>query len=203
MASTGMAGAASTYPLNLEVSSPAQIARWRPLVNWLLVIPAEVWLFILLIGLEVLSFLSWFVILFTGQLPEGWGGFMVKVLRYSWRVNAYLYGWTEQYPGFDAPSGYADPGDYPAVLSAVPDATRNRLTVLLRLIWVIPAYFVVYFVGIAAWVVLLAAWFVVLFTGKWPEGMRTFCIGYFRWSTRVMAYFFLLTDVYPPFRLEA
>lgn len=70
------------------------------------------------------------------------------------------------------------------------------------MIWVIPAYVVVYFVGIAASVVLLAAWFVVLFAGKWPEGMRTFCIGYFRWNTRVLAYFWLLTDVYPPFSLE-
>jgi hypothetical protein len=85
----------------------------------------------------------------------------------------------------------------------VPDATRNRLTVLLRFIWVIPAYVVVYFVGIAASVVLLLAWFIVLFTGRWPEGMRQFCIGYFRWNTRVQAYMFLLTDVYPPFRLEA
>ena len=85
----------------------------------------------------------------------------------------------------------------------MPDATRNRLTVFFRLIWVIPAYVVVYFVGIAASVVLLLAWFIVLFTGKWPEGMREFCIGYFRWSIRVLAYAVLLTDVYPPFRLEA
>ncbi len=71
------------------------------------------------------------------------------------------------------------------MLSSVPDATRNRLTVALRLIWVIPAYVVVYFVGIAASVVLFLAWFIVLFTGKWPEGMREFCIGYYRWSIRV------------------
>jgi hypothetical protein len=193
----------STYPLNLEVNSPAQIARWRPLLNWLLVLPPVVLLFVLTIGLEILSFVSWFVILFTGRLPETWGDYMVKVLRYQWRINAYLYGWTEQYPGFDAPSGYADPGNYPAVLHSVPDTTRNRLTVLLRAIWVIPAYVVVYFVGIAAGVVLLLAWFIVLFTGSWPEGMRQFCIGYFRWNTRVQAYLFLLTDVYPPFRLEA
>jgi Domain of unknown function (DUF4389) len=193
---------ASTYPLNLEVTSPAQIARWRPLLNWLLVIPPLVLLVIYSIGLEILSFLSWFVILFTGKLPETWGAYMVKVLRYQWRIYAYLYGWTEEYPGFDVPSGYTDPGGYPAVLTAVPDATRNRLTVLLRAIWVIPAYVVVYFVGIAASVVLLVAWFVVLFTGKWPEGMRQFCIGYVRWNTRVQAYLFLLTDVYPPFSLE-
>jgi len=201
MTSTSMS--MSAFPLNLEVTSPTQIARWRPLVNWLLVIPPFVWAAILTIGLEIVSFVGWFVILFTGKLPENWGAYMVKVLRYQWRIYAYLYGWTEQYPGFEAPSGYADPGDFPAVLRAAPEgATRNRLTVLLRLIWVIPAYIVVYFVGIAAGVVLLVAWFIVLFTGVWPEGMRKFCIGYFRWSTRVQAYLFLLTDVYPPFQLE-
>jgi hypothetical protein len=173
------------------------------LLHWLLVIPPAVWAAILTIGLEFVVILSWFVILFTGKLPENWGAFMVKVFRYQWRIYAYLYGFTEQYPGFDAPSGYADPGGFPATFSAVPDATRNRLTVLLRLIWAIPAYVVVYFVGIAASVVLFLAWFIVLFTGVWPEGMRTFAIGYFRWSTRVQAYVFLLTDVYPPFRLEA
>jgi hypothetical protein len=74
--------------------------------------------------------------------------------------------------------------------------------VLLRIIWIIPAYFVVYLVGIAAGVVLLLAWFIVLFTGKWPEGMRQFCVGYFRWNARVLAYGVLLTDEYPPFRLD-
>jgi Domain of unknown function (DUF4389) len=193
---------ASTYPLNIEVTSPSEVPRWRPLLNWLLVIPPLVWLLILTIGLEVVSVISWFVILFTGALPENFGNFMVQVLRYQWRVYAYLYAWTEEYPGFSPPAGYADPRDYPAVLNSVPDTTRNRLTVLLRFLWVIPQYIVLYFVGIAASVVLFIAWFAVLFTGKWPEGMRQFCIGYFRWSLRVSAYFFLLTDVYPPFSLE-
>ena len=191
------------YPLNLDVTSPAQIARWRPLVNWLLVIPPAILLWVLTIGLEVLAVLSWFVILFTGNLPEPWADYMVRVLRYQWRVSAYLYGWTEEYPGFVFPPGSADPGGYPAVLSGVPALSdRNKLTVLLRIIWIIPAYFVVYLVGIAAGVVLLLAWFIVLFTGKWPEGMRQFCVGYFRWNARVLAYGVLLTDEYPPFRLD-
>ncbi len=48
---------------------------------------------------------------------------------------------------------------------------------------------------------LFVAWFAVLFTGRWPEGMRNFVVGFFRWSTRVNAYYYLLTDVYPPFSL--
>jgi hypothetical protein len=135
-------------------------------------------------------------------LPENWGGFMVGVLRYQWRVLAYLYAWTEEYPNFSLPAGYVDPGGYPAVLTSTAESRRNRLTVLIRIIMVIPQYIALCFVGLAASVMLLIAWFAVLFTGRWPEGMRHFCIGYYRWSIRVQAYYFLITDIYPPFRLE-
>jgi hypothetical protein len=50
-----------------------------------------------------------------------------------------------------------------------------------------------------AWVI---AFFAVLFTGRWPEGLRSFVVGVIRWGTRVSAYFLLLTDKYPPFSLE-
>jgi len=192
-----------TYPVNIDVTSPPQVARWRPLINWLLVLPQSIWLLILLIVAELASIVAWFAIVFTGSLPDGLGNFIAGVLRYSWRVEAYLYAWTEVYPSFSLPSGYSDPGDYPAVFYSAPEPQRNRLTVLLRIIWAIPQLVVLYFVRIAASVVLLLAWFAVLFTGRWPEGMRNFCIGYMRWEIRVLAYLFLLTDVYPPFRLEA
>jgi Domain of unknown function (DUF4389) len=192
-----------SYPVNIEVAGDLQVPRWRPLVNWLLVIPHLVWLWILSIVLLVLAVISWFAILFTGQLPETFGDFMLGVLRYQWRIYAFLFAWTEEYPSFSPPTGYADPGNFPAVLTGEPASERNRLTVLFRIFMVIPQYIVLYFVGIAANVVLLIAWFAVLFTGLWPEGMRRFCIGYYRWSIRLQAYFFLITDVYPPFSLEA
>ncbi len=191
-----------SYPVNIEVAGVLEVPRWRPLVNWLLVIPHLVWLWVLTIGLLVLAIISWFAILITGRLPEGWGDFMVGVLRYQWRILAYLYAWTEEYPSFTPPTGYPDPGDFPAVLAGVPASERNRLTVLFRIFMVIPQYIVLYLVGIAAGVLLLIAWFIVLFTGRWPEGMRRFCIGYYRWSIRLQAYLFLITDVYPPFSLE-
>jgi hypothetical protein len=192
-----------SYPVDIEVAGVLEVPRWRPLVNWLLVIPHLVWLWVLSVALLVLAIISWFAILITGRLPEGWGDFMVGVLRYQWRILAYLYAWTEEYPSFSPPTGYPDPGDFPAVLASTPASARDRLTVLFRIFMVIPQYIVLYFVGIAAGVVLLIAWFAVLFTGRWPEGMRQFCIGYYRWSIRLQAYFFLITDVYPPFSLEA
>jgi Domain of unknown function (DUF4389) len=68
---------------------------------------------------------------------------------------------------------------------------------------VIPHVIALLFVGIANQVVLLIAWFAVLSTGKWPEAMRDFVVGFLRWSTQVNAYFYLMTDKYPPFALKA
>jgi Domain of unknown function (DUF4389) len=77
--------------------------------------------------------------------------------------------------------------------------SRNRLTVGFRIILVIPQAIVLALLVVVAWVIAL---FAVLFTGRWPEGLRSFVVGVMRWGTRVSAYFLLLTDKYPPFSLE-
>ena len=66
----------------------------------------------------------------------------------------------------------------------------------------IPHFFALMFLGIAALFVGIAGFFAVLITGRWPEGMRRFLIGTMRWSIRVSAYIYLMTDMYPPFSLE-
>jgi hypothetical protein len=199
VSSSTAAHPSGSYPLGIDVTSPPEVERWRPLVNWLLVIPHQLWLLVLTLGANVLAFLGWFVILFTGRLPDSWSDFIAGVLRYEWRILAYLYAWTVEYPTFNPVPGHIDPGDYPAVLWCARAVERNRLTVLLRAILAIPQLVVLYLYGIAASAVLIVAWFAVLFTGRWPEGMRSFVIGYFRWQLRVYAYLYLLTDVYPPF----
>ena len=78
---------------------------------------------------------------------------------------------------------------------------RNRVTVGFRLILVIPHVIVLVLLGIAAAVVVLIAFFAVLFTGRWPEGLREFVLNVQRWYLRVQTYFLLLTDEYPPFQL--
>jgi hypothetical protein len=188
-----------TYPLGLDVTSPATVERWRPLVNWLLVIPHAIWVGLLFLGAEVLAFLGWFSILFTGRMPDSWSDFIMGVLRYQWRITSYLYAWTLEYPSFTPVAGHVDPGDYPAVLWCARAVERNRLTTFFRAILVIPHFIVLYLFGIVASLGLIAAWFVVLFTGRWPEGLRQFLLGYFRWSFRLSGYYMLLTDVYPPF----
>jgi hypothetical protein len=79
---------------------------------------------------------------------------------------------------------------------------RDRLTAALRLIWVIPQAFVLFFVYIAAFFVAIAGWFGALFTGELPDFAEDFLGGVIRWSARVQGYYYFLTDVYPPFSTE-
>ena len=78
---------------------------------------------------------------------------------------------------------------------------RNRVTVLLRIILVIPQIIVLYVLNIVNGICLLISWFIALFTGEWNPSLKNFCIGVFRWQLRVASYFLLLHDEYPPFSL--
>ena len=193
----------SSYPLNGEVVCTERVARWRPLVNWVLVIPVYLWVVVLGYGAAVVSLAGWFAILFTGRLPERLGDYLVAVLRYQWRVMAFLFGLTTSYPGFPVVAGYVDPGSYPAVLYSARPTARRRVTVAFRAVLVIPQLVVLYFVNLAAFVVLIIGWFAVLFAGRWPLGLRSFVIGWMRWTFRVNGYWYLIVDEYPPFGFEA
>jgi hypothetical protein len=88
---------------------------------------------------------------------------------------------------------------YPVRLVGGDDLGRSRLTVLVRLILIIPHVIVVWAYGIAALVVVIISWFAALFTGRVPDGMHEFIAGYMRYYTRVLAYGSLAADPYPPF----
>jgi hypothetical protein len=200
----GMGGAlmSSSYPLNGEVACAERVARWRPLVNWALAIPLYLWLTVLAYGAAVVALVSWFAIVFTGRLPQHLGDYLVAVLRYQWRVTAFLYGLTTTYPGFRAVAGYVDPGDYPAVLYSARPVARRRITVLFRALLVIPQLVLLYFVSLAAFAVLVIGWFAVLLAGRWPRSLQSFVIGWMRWTFRVNGYWSLIVDEYPPFAFQ-
>jgi hypothetical protein len=193
---------ASAYPVQVELESPLEVARWRPLVHWLLAIPQFVVVYIVNSVLGLLAFIAWFAILFTGNIPKGLFDFMAMAFRYQWRVTSYLYFMRESYPPFEFDALNLDPGTDPARLSVEYPERLSRGLIFIKILLVIPHLIALAFVGIAALFVGIAAFFAVLVTGRWPEGMRTFLVGTVRWSTRVSAYFYLMTDVYPPFSLE-
>jgi Domain of unknown function (DUF4389) len=92
---------------------------------------------------------------------------------------------------------------YPVTFEADYVEKRSRLTTFFRLILAIPHFILLYFYGLAAGIVVIVAWFVLLFTGRWPLGMYDFVGGFLRYSTRVYGYTWLLTDDYPPFSGDA
>ena len=195
----------SSYPASFTFDPPEKVANWRPLVNWILAFPHFVILYAFRVVAEVVSVVAWFAILFTGALPESLANLQVMFLRYETRIYIYACFMREEYPPFAFTSTPVDDGDDPRVrVDFQPELTdRNRLTVGFRFILVIPQLVVLAVLGIVAWVVLVVAFFVVLFTGRWSEGARNLVLNIMRWYLRVQAYILLLADEYPPFSLEA
>lgn len=191
------------YPAAVEVDSPDTITNWRPLVQWLLAIPHLILVEVLGSLSMAIGLVSWFSIVFTGKIPAGLVEIQVMILRYSLRVQAYAGFLHEEYPPFEFSTETAEPGGTPTSVSFVPVLQdRNRLTVGLRFIWIIPAMFYAMVIGIIAMLAQVAAAFAILFTGKWPMVLREWVMKGMRVSNRLNAYAMLLTDEYPPFRTD-
>jgi hypothetical protein len=119
-------------------------------------------------------------------------------LRFQTRVFAYLALMDDRYPSTDEEQAVHVDIDYP-------DAQRdlNRWLPLVKWLLAIPHFIVLVLLGIAVFLVVIFAWFAVLFTGRYPRGLFDFVEGVFRWGTRVEGYALLLvTDRYPPFSLQ-
>ena len=190
-----------SYPLTLDLDAPLKVARWRPLVHWLLAIPHYIMLYALGLLAGFVFVFSWFAILFTGKMPESFFGLLCMEMRYRWRVSTYLAFMREAYPPFTFDTTAADPGTDPARLSFEPPGALSRGLIFVKWLAVIPHLIVLFFLGIGALFVLLFGFFAVIITGAWPAGARNYVIGVQRWSNRVTMYFYLMTDQYPPFSL--
>jgi hypothetical protein len=194
----------SSYPATLAFDPPERVANLRPVLNWLLAIPHFVILYGLRILAQVVGIISWFVIVFTGELPENFANIQAMYMRYELRTYTYALFMREEYPPFAFAMTPTDGGEEPRVsVEFRPQlADRNRVTVGFRFILVIPQLIALFVLEIVAFVLTVIAFFVVLFTGRWPEGMRTLVLNITRWYLRVQTYWLLLTDEYPPFSLE-
>jgi hypothetical protein len=106
----------------------------------------------------------------------------------------------QAYPA--GPDPVAPSGPPPILVSVADPAPQGRATVAFRLILAIPHFIALWVLSIAAAVVLFIGWFAALFAGRLPEFAGSFIAGYLRWTIRVYAYLFLLTDAYPPFTLD-
>jgi hypothetical protein len=209
------------YPLRLEGPLDPGLSRWLWLVKWLLVIPHLIVLVFLWIAFIVLWLVALVAILFTGRYPRTIFDFNVGVLRWSWRVGFYCYSalGTDRYPPF----ALADVPDYPARLDVeYPPALSRGLVLVKWWLLALPHYLVVGVFAGGAWAGMNAAsddwgWssgggligllvciagVVLLFTARYPKPIFDFVMGMNRWVFRVAAYVALMTDKYPPFRLD-
>jgi hypothetical protein len=138
------------------------------------------------------------MILFRQKYPRWWFDWNLELQRFGNRVGVYLALMDDGYPSTtDHQSVHLD--------YAYPDAERelNRWLPLVKWFLAIPHYVVLVFLQIAAVVVVIVAWFAILFGGRYPRGMFDFVQGVMRWHNRVIGYaFVLVTDEYPPFRLR-
>jgi hypothetical protein len=142
------------------------------------------------------AIIAWFAILFTRSHPRGIWDFTHYFMRWRSRAMAYMALLRDEYPPFGD-------GEY-AVTYRVeyPTEGRDLWAVGLRIIYVIPHLIVLFFLSIAWIITAVIAWFAILFTGEYPEGLYKFAVGYLRWTVRVETYLYLMRDEYPPFPLE-
>ena len=191
------------WPAQLTVAPATDIARWRVVAHVFMAIPHLIVLWLISAISGVLVWLSWFIILFTGKLPEGLHNFQALRIRYGNRVTGFMIFLTEEYPPFEFEMTSPDTTGYPVQTAVEYDGEgRDRIKTLLRAFLAIPHFIALFFLALAAYVVYIIVWFAILLTGRVPDGNRRFLIGVGRWSTRVQAYALLLTDHYPPFSLD-
>ncbi|GLW50341.1 membrane protein [Streptomyces sp. NBRC 14336] len=198
-------------PVRLTAVLDTPLSRWLWLVKWLLALPHLVVLAFLWIGLVLVSVVAFFAILFTGRYPRPLFDYTVGVLRWSWRVGYYAYGalGTDRYPPFTL----AEVPDYPTHFDvAYPEKLSRGLVLVKWWLLAVPHYLVVAILeggSRLAWfstgligLLTLFAGVALAATGRYPRGIFDLVVGLNRWVLRVAAYATLLTDVYPPFRLD-
>jgi hypothetical protein len=212
-----MADATAGYPATLDIDYPdRELDRLTTLVRVITVIPIAIVLGLVmgpspdassgsgshhhvLAAGGFVSAATALLLVFRQKYPRWWFDWNLALVRFATRVAAYLALLRDEYPSTDEEQAVHLEIPYP-------DAARdlNRWLPLVKWLLAIPHYVALAFVGIAAIVCVVVAWFAILFTGRYPRALFAFVVGTFRWSLRVAAYAFLLTtDRYPPFSLSA
>jgi Domain of unknown function (DUF4389) len=181
-------------PVTLDVTYTERRNRLTSAFRYILAIPHLIFAGLWGYAAEILALLQWFVILFTGRRNEGMWSFQRGYLGYSARVNSYVALLYDDYPNF----GTAWSSE-PVAFGLDYEEDANRLTNGLRFLWIIPALIIAFFLNIAAAVILIVSWFVIVITGKHPRGMFDFIVRVTRFSLNLNAYGLLMTDGYPKY----
>jgi len=190
--------------MNLEITRQERYSRGELLLRfffgWLYIALPHLFLLLFVsLAAQVLTFISFWVILFTGSYPQSFFEFQVKVMHWSTRVSARLWNLSDGYPAFGMEM------NDPHVKLEIPyPESLSRGHQLLKLFFgflycLLPHQFILIFRLIGAAVIQFIAFWVVLFTGEYPESMHRYMVGTLRWQLRVQMYMGFMTDDYPPF----
>lgn len=206
------------YPVRFTGYLDQRLSRGLWLVKWLLAIPHFIVLAVLWFALLVTTIAAGIAILFTGRYPRSWFAFSVGVLRWTWRVGFYAYSalGTDMYPPFTLAAS-----DYPADLDVTyPEHLSRGLVLVKWWLLAIPHLIIIgILTGTTMWgaddaspgtgwgpsllgILVLIAAVILLFTGHYRNSIFALIIGINRWVYRAGAYILLMTDKYPPFRLD-
>jgi hypothetical protein len=203
----------TSYPVQFDVDFPTRpLDRWTTAFRIFAAIPIVILLTLLssqamrdgghttttfASGVGLLFLPIVLMIVFRRKYPRWWFDWNLNLLRFSNRVTAYLALLDDRYPSTDEEQAVHLNLDYP-------DARQlNRWLPLVKWFLAIPHYVLLFFLGIAAVLAVILAWFAIVFTGRYPQPLFRFVVGVLRWSNRVNSYAFLLvTDQYPPFQLS-
>ena len=207
----------SSYAARLEVDYPEQLDRLTTVLRVIWIIPIGVIAGLVSTAGSVvtadeageivertggiggsLAMATTLLILFRRRYPRWWFEFLRELFRFQGRVGAYVALLTDRYPStVDQQAVHLDIG-YPDV-----ERDLNRWLPLVKWFLAIPHVVVLLFLGLVALLAVIAAWFAILLTGRYPRGLFDFVVEVWRWALRVTAYAFLLvTDRYPPFSLR-
>ncbi len=210
-----MAEAKKQYPASLSIDYPdRELSRLTSFFRLITVIPIAFllslvsgavfnwgddgsWSVALSAG-GILFLATMLMLVFKQKYPRWWFDWNLALTKFTTRVVSYLALLRDEYPSTD--DDQAVHIDIP-----YPDARKDLSQWLPLVKWflAIPHYIVLFFLGIAAIVVVIITWFAILFTGRYPRGFFDFVVGVMRWWLRVAAYAILLTtDIYPPFTLR-
>ena len=190
-------GATASYPLTYDVEYPGELSRWLIFVKWLLAIPHLIVVYGLGVAASLLTFIAFFAILFTKRYPRELFDFVVNINRWNANVISYLFLLRDDYPPFSWDSDL-----YPVTYEVAYPEELSRWLIFVKWLLVIPHIIVLFLLYIGAMLAMLAAWFAILFTKRYPESLFRFVVGVLRWQLRASAYMNLMCDEYPPFSME-
>jgi len=138
------------------------------------------------------------MILFRRKYPKWWFDWNFALQKFENRVSAYVFLLRDECPSTDEDQAVHLELPYPDAATEL-----NRWLPLIKWLLAIPHYVALIVLSVVGLVAVIVAWFVIIFTGRYPAKLFTFVVGLLRWYNRVAAYAFLLvTDRYPPFRLS-